>query len=202
MHCTECEAVELLQDAFEWEVGFIFRQLKLQLTTELPPLLVQITFKSRKRSSKTKMWKGFAFCDRNFSTLQLCFILWLGSGCYSGSGSAPMWQQCLCKLQLSSGIRKPGSSSSHRLKRQSAAEAAETAESTYFLCCCSRILFLLLLQSDSKLLLLFRLFPLLLHRFLSKLTAVKVPHEKGSSDLNSSEASKLPISHNSMIESK
>ena len=195
MHCTECEAVELLQDAFEWEVGFIFRQLKLQLTTELPPLLVQITFKSRKRSSKTKMWKGFAFCDRNFSTLQLCCC------CYSGSGSAPMWQQSLCKLQLSSGIRKPGSSSSHRLKRQSAAEAAETAESTYFLFCCSRILFLLLLQSDSKLLLLFHLFPLLLHRFLSKLT-VKVLHEKGSSDLNSSEASKLPISHNSMIESK
>ena len=73
-----------------------------------------------------------------------------------------------------------------------AAEAAETAESTYFLCCCSRILFLLLLQSDSKLLLLFHLFPLLLHRFLSKLTDFKVLHEKGSSDLNSSEASKLP----------
>ena len=88
------------------------------------------------------------------------------------------------------------------MKRQSAAEAAETAESTYFLFCCSRILFLLLLQSDSKLLLLFHLFPLLLHRFLSKLTDFKVPHEKGSSDLNSSEASKLPISHNSMIESK
>ena len=82
-----------------------------------------------------------------------------------------------------------------------AAEAAETAESTYFLFCCSRILFLLLLQSDSKLLLLFHVFPLLLHRFLSKLT-VKVLHEKGSSDLNSTEASKLPISHNSMIESK
>ena len=83
-----------------------------------------------------------------------------------------------------------------------AAEAAETAESTYFLFCCSRILFLLLLQSDSKLLLLFHVFPLLLHRFLSKLTDFKVPHEKGSSDLNSTEASKLPISHNSMIESK
>ena len=104
-------------------------------------------------------------------------------------------------LQAPVELRNPETweSSSHRLKRQ---RAAETAESTYFLCCCSRILFLLLLQSDSKLLLLFHLFPLLLHRLLSKLTEFKVLHEKGSSDLNSSEASKLPISHNSMIESK
>ena len=53
---------------------------------------------------------------------------------------APVESRAQCgKLQLSSGIRKPGSSSSsHRLK-----PTLTTAEYIVSLCCCSRILFLL-----------------------------------------------------------
>ena len=59
-----------------------------------------------------------------------------------------VWQQWLCKLQLSSGIRKPGSRSSHRLKRptlkisplQSAAEQIlSLLQQNALCCCCSRV---------------------------------------------------------------
>ena len=89
--------------------------------------------------------------------------------------SAVWQQQCLCcKLQLSSGIRKPGSSSSHRLKRPTLKiSPMQSAAEQIF----SLLPFVYFLESNSNTALL-HLFQLLLHRFLSKLTT-RVSFQKG-----------------------
>ena len=98
--------------------------------------------------------------------------------------SAVWQQQCLCcKLQLSSGIRKPGSSSSHRLKRPTLKISPMHSGAEQIL---SLLPFYCFLESNSNTAAaLLHLFQLLLHRFLSKLTTrVSFQNRKDSFQLH------------------